>query len=230
MKSKESASQGEISKDFKGTVSEKPTKCTYTFMKTYRRLKWERDVDWDDEDEDRLVDSREALEEDIQDYEVPMVIVGSDVISLYPNLDVEQVVKIVEDEVKGTDMKFSNVDYLEATRHIVLNLSSEECRRSILRRVLPWRRGRRGTKPGITGAGPLGQRGDQEQWEFPQITLKDWEKREILATVLRIATRTMFTKHYYSFGGRTYHQRGGGPIGLRGTCAIARLIMQVFDR
>ena len=40
----------------------------------------------------------------------------------------------------------------------------------------------------------------------------------------------MFKKHFYTFGGRTYHQSEGGPIGLRGTCAVARIIMQIFDR
>ena len=39
----------------------------------------------------------------------------------------------------------------------------------------------------------------------------------------------MFTHHYYSFGGRAFHQEGGGLIGLRGTCSIARLVMQLYD-
>ena len=42
-------------------------------------------------------------------------------------------------------------------------------------------------------------------------------------------TRALFNKHYYNFGGHVYHQRGGGPIGLRGTCAVARAVMQMFD-
>ena len=39
----------------------------------------------------------------------------------------------------------------------------------------------------------------------------------------------MFSHHYYSFGGKNYNQKGGGPTGLRGTCAIATLMMQIFD-
>ena len=50
-----------------------------------------------------------------------------------------------------------------------------------------------------------------------------------LGTVLAIATTALFSHHYYSFGGRSFKQRSGGPIGLRGTCAIARLLMQIFD-
>ena len=40
----------------------------------------------------------------------------------------------------------------------------------------------------------------------------------------------MFETHLYSFGGKFYKQRKGGPIGLRGTCAIARLVMCIFDK
>ena len=123
---------------------------------------------------------------------------------------------------KETDMKFSNVDFLEATRYLALNWDQDTCNRSKLRRVLPWRRGKRGTRPGMTGTGPRGrERGDQEQWEFPKVVLEDWEKVEIIANVVMIATRTMFEKHFYTFGGRTFQQDGGGPIGLRGTCGVA---------
>ena len=210
----------------------KGKKCTYDFMKTLRRLRWEISMDWEDEDLDRIITSNEALEEDLQDYSVPMVVVGGDVVSLYPNLDVDSVVERIKDEVMRTDMKFTNIDYLEAARYLVLNWSVEESRSSGLRRILPTRKGKRGTKPGIRGAGPRGKlRGDQEQWSFKEdLVLEDWEKKQIVAEVIKLATKTMFNRHFYTFGGRTYHQRGGGPIGLRGTCAVARLIMQIFDR
>ena len=52
----------------------------------------------------------------------------------------------------------------------------------------------------------------------------------IIAEVVSVAARAMFKNHYYKFGGKMYHQGGGGPIGLRGTCAIARLVMQMFDK
>ena len=95
-----------------------------------------------------------------------------------------------------------------------MNWTTEECRQSKLSRVLPVRRGRTGTRPGMRGTGPRGAaRRDQEQWVFPpNIVLEEWEKREILACVIRIATENMFKKHFYTFGGRTYHQSEGGPI------------------
>ena len=68
------------------------------------------------------------------------------------------------------------------------------------------------------------------QWTFPKVTLTDLEKRMILASVMRIAVITMFNTHIYSFDNTYYLQRCGGPIGLRGTCAVARLAMIEWAR
>ena len=82
----------------------------------------------------------------------------------------------------------------------------------------------------MRGEGPRGQeRGDQEQWVFQNVKLKEHEKLEIIATVIEIVTKELFKNHFYEFGGETYHQEGGGPIGLRGTCAVARVCMQLYD-
>ena len=50
-----------------------------------------------------------------------------------------------------------------------------------------------------------------------------------MATVMRIAVITLFRTHTYSFGGKYYLQKAGGPIGLRSTCCIARLVMVWWD-
>jgi hypothetical protein len=39
----------------------------------------------------------------------------------------------------------------------------------------------------------------------------------------------IFSTHLYSFGGRCYKQREGGPIGLRSMCALARVVMGRLD-
>ena len=59
--------------------------------------------------------------------------------------------------------------------------------------------------------------------------LEEWEKKQLIAEVVALATKAMFKNHYYKFGGKMFHQKKGGPIGLRGTCAVARLVMQLFD-
>ena len=72
-------------------------------------------------------------------------------------------------------------------------------------------------------------RGDTEQWIFPDVVLSEEEKKMLIAAVVSIVTKSLFENHFYEFGGKKYHQKGGGPIGLRGTCAVARVIMQLFD-
>ena len=55
------------------------------------------------------------------------------------------------------------------------------------------------------------------------------EKKELVATCVQIMTEALFKHHFYTFGNHIYHQREGGPIGLRGTCAVARVTMQMWD-
>ena len=180
-------------------------RTTINFMKTSRRVTWEMEMDWEEEDMHRKVDSVDALPEDLQDYTVPMVIVGSDVISLYPSLDTDKVTEAMGEFVKKAGIKWSNVDLLECARYLALNLTEEQVRSSPLRRLLPWRRGRRGTRPAIRGDGPRGrEKGDQEQWEFPSVVVEEWERELLIIEVIKIAIKNMFEKHYYTFGGKNF--------------------------
>ena len=65
---------------------------------------------------------------------------------------------------------------------------------------------------------------------FPRVELTDDEKKLLLATVIQLAPEAMFSHHFYVFGGDKFQQKEGGPIGLRGTCTISRLMMQIYDR
>ena len=200
------------------------------WLKYMRRTEWEKEHNWDPRDTERTWLSTEVLPEDLQDYQRPMVVLGMDVVSLYPNLDIEKVGDRIREAVMKSPISWEGINYMEAVRYIALNWSEDKCRTSTLRRVLPWRRSRRGTRPGIRGAGPKGpDSGDTEQWVFPHVVLSQEDKLEIIGTVLSIATTEMFKHHYYSFGGQMFRQEAGGPIGLRGTCAVARLLMQIFD-
>ena len=39
----------------------------------------------------------------------------------------------------------------------------------------------------------------------------------------------MMNTHLYSFNGKVFIQQAGGPIGLRSTCAVARIVMNEWD-
>ena len=212
------------------SISGQKMRITVKYMKERRSKRWTQRMDWLAEDLDRLVDIRDANPEDVQDFSLPMVILGSDVAALYPSLDTDKVAELVYQAVKKSKIEWSNIDYMEATRYIAFNWDSLTCQRSKLRRILPVRRHKNGSRPGVTGIGPLGpDTGDTEQWIFKKVTLTKDEKREVIATVVKIITKAMFKTHVYSFGGKVYRQVNGGPIGLRSTCSVARLVMKVWD-
>ena len=101
-----------------------------------------------------------------------MILVGTDVVNLYPFLDISKVVGEVREAVMKPGIQWQDIDYLEGARYIALDWSENECRSNGLRRILPRRRYTTGCRPGLRGAGPQGgQRGDQEQWVFPNVIL-----------------------------------------------------------
>ena len=51
---------------------------------------------------------------------------------------------------------------------------------------------------------------DQEQWRFPEVTIKEEEKREVIATVVAIATKVLFSNHLYTFSNKVYRQKSDG--------------------
>ena len=68
----------------------------------------------------------------------------------------------------------------------------------------------------------------EDHWCFPTTTPNEDETREIVARVAEIAMRAIFENFCYTFGGETYQQSSGGPIGARVTMAAARRVMQDF--
>ena len=73
------------------------------------------------------------------------------------------------------------------------------------------------------------QEDDEKQWKFPNVELTSLERKMVMSEVMRLSIEIMFSTHIYSFGGRNYKQREGGPIGLRSTCALSRVVMARWD-
>ena len=55
------------------------------------------------------------------------------------------------------------------------------------------------------------------------------EKKVAVAEMVRIGVICMMNTHTFLWDGRWFLQRKGGPIGLRGTCAVARVVMLWWD-
>ena len=85
------------------------------------------------------------------------------------------------------------------------------------------------TKPG-GGDGTTRATRQPSKWEDtnPDAELSEEDKRKLLAAVMLVATRNVFKYHVYSFAGQVYRQTKGGPIGLRFTSIVARIVMDVW--
>ena len=103
-------------------------------------------------------------------------------------------------------------------------MTMSEQRLSPLWRVLPRRSSVSGVRPGVTADVNC-----EEHWIFPEVGITSLEERMIIATVVKIGVLVMMNTHCYSFNGDMFLQKAGGPIGLRSTCAVARITMSKWD-
>ena len=152
---------------------------------------------------------------------------------MYPSLDAIEIAEIVYNAVLNTNISFENINWMEGCKYIALTSTEQECRIGPLKRVLPTRRSVNGTRPGITGEDPLGKEsGSQDQWEYKDLGsngLTTKEKQLVMAKVMKTAVLAIFKTHTYSFNQKYFLQKNGGPIGLRSTCCVARMVMVWWD-
>ena len=161
-----------------------------------------------------------------QDDEEESCLIGCDVVALFPSLTSRRTGEIIRNRIMKSELKFEGFDYKQGRRYIQLNRHLTGGIKEI-GRTLPWRKKEGGTKPCMTGSMGTKLEDDPEgQWVFPTRELTESEKREIVARCVEIATRVVFENFCYKFGGETFKQMEGGPIGARVTMAAARLVMQ----
>ena len=171
-----------------------------------------------------LSSSKEMENKDVQDA-LEMVIVGSDVQALYPSLQDVDVAIICYEAVMKSSIRFDKINYRLASQYIAMNLLKEEQKFSELKRILPVRvSGVRGARPGVSASTE-----SEENWIFPSVTYTQLEKKMMIATIIQIVVLVMMSTHVYSFDGKIFLQQEGGPIGLRSTCAVARVVMNEWD-
>ena len=170
-----------------------------------------------------LISSRDVENSSVQE-ELEMVIIGSDVKALYPSLSDIEVSLIVHDAVMKSNVKFDNINHRIATQYIAMHINNDELKHSDLRRVLPIRTAKAGAKPGVN-ADPE----KEVNWSFPKVEYTKLEKRKIVATLVQIGILVMMNTHVYGFDGKIFLQKAGGPIGLRSTCSLARIVMNEWD-
>ena len=81
-----------------------------------------------------------------------MVLTGADVVGLYPALDHKVTARILREETANTEVNIDAINWRQAAKYAVLNLEPWQLKRHKISHLVPQRRHKKGTKPGISGA------------------------------------------------------------------------------
>ena len=69
---------------------------------------------------------------------------------------------------------------------------------------------------------------EDSMWEHPEREHTVMEQKKLIAAMLEIGIIASFSLHTYTFAGRIYQQRLGGPIGSRLTMAVSQIVMSML--
>ena len=166
------------------------------------------------------------------------IMVGSlDVKALYPSLDIKQSAMIVEQFILNSKVEVNGINTRAAQVYLASNLSESEIKEEGLQKLIPQRTKKKGMRPGPTTQELRDKAPNPDKptttpqpskWKATTSAgnkLTDRDTRILFAKVIKVAMRTVFHHHMYQFAGVTYRQARGGPIGLRLTSLVARLVM-----
>ena len=96
--------------------------------------------------------------------------VGSlDVESLYPSLDITRCAKVVSRKLYESDLRFSDLNWMEIGLYLVFHLTEQEMQEERISEYCPRRRSNRGEGPKFTASGSKLKKVDRLQpWKFPE--------------------------------------------------------------
>ena len=160
-----------------------------------------------------------------------LVVVGNDVVGLFPSMLDRGTGSTVAKQAMKNNMQTEGFEYMEMARYAAIN--RDLCGDlSEVENILPWRTnwGKGGRKPGMQNKEVKGKKKNgQKTWTFPKAKPTEYQKKVLGAKMGEIGVRVVWTNFMYEFGGYTYLQGAGGPIGARLTMACARLVMQEWS-
>ena len=183
------------------------------FNKKLEELRLEKGTDWD--------------------WRQDFMLIGSDVVSLFPSLSAEKTAEAVRNQILKSKMTWQNIDYdwirlyLHLNEKLVDNIDK-------IKHLLPCKKkNRRGVESGMHSRECMKRHlllnSESSCWTWPKVELKESDKKELLATTISVAIKFFFGHFTYTFGGQDYLQLAGGPIGARLTMAVARLVLQEWS-
>ena len=159
--------------------------------------------------------------------------IGSlDVVSMFPNLKAIPVSKMAGQAVLESSVEFAGLDYQMVGIYLALNYPRHELSKLGLSDLIPIRKVKPGGRSKITISSVECRSPNlaKEKWYFSPKIPNCKEKRLMLSKAVEVGVRECFRNHLYTFNGKVYRQTEGGPIGLRLSMAISRLVMAMWDK
>lgn len=124
-----------------------------------------------------------------------------------------------------SSVQFGDIDYGMALQYLFIVGGAEMLSKAGLGRLCPkWK----GDRADLVSLGGKKSR-NKSNWLDSKREIWDSDEKKIMAMVVEVLTNLVMSTHVYSFAGKFYLQRDGGPIGLRSTACIPALIMKLWD-
>ena len=154
-----------------------------------------------------------------------------DVCKMFPSLRASDVARIVKEEYLEAQLEVE-VDDAELALFLAIEVDREELERRGLGQVTNKRKRRGGRPILITTKWVVGERGGQSENLFhePERRPTPMERRKMFALLLELLVVKVMGNHCYSVNGVNKVQLEGGPIGLKLSGALAKVVMLSWSR
>ena len=182
------------------------------------------------------VEKRKIMERDcykcgrgVTKEENQFALVGMDAVALFPSLSGRTTARIIRKRVMESEVKCEGFNWKKAAVYIMANKHLVEKISKKTKKYFPIRKKAQGVTPGMNSKGLSYKENSEEmQWFYPRRNPEEEVVKEMIGLVAQIGVRVLWENYCYDFGGRTYIQGEGGPIGQRPTMAASRLVMEEF--
>ena len=162
-----------------------------------------------------------------QNQENDSLVIGStDVVTLYPSLDIEFTIDKVCKIFFESNISVRGTDDLELGLYLTLTTSPEVLITMGIADVCPTRKTSRGRPPTVTASGSEEQKEKRfKPWNLPVIQPDGHLRRTRLREALRVVLTVIMKNHVFTFNNEIRKQTKGGPIGLKLTGVLAQMFM-----
>ena len=143
-----------------------------------------------------------------------VVTFSTDVTALYPNLKAKRVAREIAEAYLEVELEIE-VDIHQLGLYLLLVLGREEVQKQGLAKVCPTRKATAGAKCGITTKDVMGGPEYKSKHKPAERNPTPGQRRKMISLAIEVGILAAMQNHVYTFGGQTYLQTDGGPIGLQ---------------